>query len=178
METEMVAENLDAIETGSVDTSMVKFYVFDGTVESKVTFDRKKKINSAIASLDKMSSSKRKKIQKLIGLGLSADSSEEDIYIALDEYLRITPAALGLDPIENFAKITAYSDDLLDVKALVKDLVDTNIVRIKGSVVYEGDNVWAGSVDEFELFLANPKNTVEYESFKEKLKNKLRISTL
>ena len=85
---------------------------------------------------------------------------------------------MGLDPIENFAKITAYSDDLLDVKALVKDLVDTNIVRIKGSVVYEGDNVWAGSVDEFELFLANPKNTVEYESFKEKLKNKLRISTL
>jgi hypothetical protein len=26
--------------------------------------------------------------------------------------------------------------------------------------------------------LADPKNTVEYEAFKEKLKNKLRISTL
>jgi hypothetical protein len=112
METEMIAENLDAIETGTVDTSLVKFYVFDGTVESKVTFDRKKKINSAIASLDKMTASKRKKIQKLIGLGLAADSSEEDIYISLDEYLRTPASSLGMDPIENFSRITAYSDDL------------------------------------------------------------------
>jgi hypothetical protein len=178
METEMIAENLDAIETGTVDTSLVKFYVFDGTVESKVTFDRKKKINSAIASLDKMTASKRKKIQKLIGLGLAADSSEEDIYISLDEYLRTPASSLGMDPIENFSRITAYSDDLLDVKALVKDLLDTNIVRIKGSIIYEGDNVWAKSLEEFELFLADPKNTVEYTAFKEKLKNKLKISAL
>mgnify|MGYP006286099949 CR=1 FL=1 len=178
METEMVAENLDAIESGSVDTSLVKFYVFDGTVESKVAFDRKKKINSAIAALDKMSLTKRKKIQKLIGLGLSADASEEEIYIALDEYLRISTNALGLDPIENFNKITAYSDDLLDVKALVKDLIDTNIVRVRGSIVYEGDHVWAKSIEEFELFLTDPKNTVEYEAFKEKLKNKLKINLL
>jgi hypothetical protein len=178
METEMVAENLDAIESGSVDTSMVKFYVFDGTVESKVTFDRKKKINSAIAALDKMSNSKRKKIQKLIGLGLSADASEEEIYIALDEYLRIPTSSLGMDPIENFQRITAYSDDLLDVKALVKDLVDSNVVRVKGSIVYEGETVWGKSVEEFELFLTDPKNTVEYEAFKEKLKNKLKINIL
>ncbi len=178
METEMIAENLDAIETGTVDTSLVKFYVFDGTVESKVTFDRKKKINSAIASLDKMTASKRKKIQKLIGLGLSADSSEEEIYISLDEYLRTPASSLGMDPIENFSRITAYSDDLLDVKALVKDLLDTNIVRIKGSIIYEGDNVWAKSLEEFELFLADPKNTVEYTAFKDKLKNKLKISAL
>lgn len=178
METEMVAENLDAIESGAVDTSVVKFYVFDGTVESKVTFDRKKKINSAIAALDKMSNTKRKKVQKLIGLGLSADASEEEIYIALDEYLRIPTNTLGIDPIENFARITSYSDDLLDVKALVKDLVDTNIVRVKGSIVYEGEHVWAKSVEEFELLLADPKNTVEYEAFKEKLKNKLKISVL
>ena len=43
-------------------------------------------------------------------------------------------------------------------------------MRVKGSIVYEGDNVWAASVEEFELFLTDPKNTVEYESFKEKLK--------
>ena len=178
METEMVAENLDAIESGSVDTSMVKFYVFDGTVESKVTFDRKKKINSAVASLDKMSNTKRKKIQKLIGLGLSSDASEEEIYIALDEYLRIPTNVLGVDPIENFQKITAYSEELLDVKALVKDLVDTNVVRIKGSIIYEGETVWAKSVEEFELFLTDPKNTVEYEAFREKLKNKLKINIL
>lgn len=178
METDMVAHSLDDIESGKVDTSIVKFYVYNGEVETKVTFERKKKINSAIASLDKMSAVKRKKIQKLIGLGLPMDSTEEEVYNAIDEFLRTPASAMDRDPIEQFAKITSYSDDLLDVKALVKDLVDKNIVRIKGSIVYEGEHVWAKSIEEFELFLTDPKNTEEYDSFKDKLKNKARIDAL
>lgn len=178
METDMVANSLDDIESGKVDTSIVKFYVYNGEVETKVTFERKKKINSAIASLDKMSAVKRKKIQKLIGLGLPMDSTEEEVYNAVDEFLRTPASAMDRDPIEQFAKITAYSDDLLDVKALVKDLIDKNIVRIKGSIVYEGEHVWAKSIEEFELFLTDPKNTQEYDSFKDKLKNKARIDAL
>ena len=178
METDMVANSLDDIESGKVDTSIVKFYVYNGEVETKVTFERKKKINSAIASLDKMSAVKRKKIQKLIGLGLPMDSTEEEVYNAVDEFLRTPASAMDRDPIEQFAKITSYSDDLLDVKALVKDLVDKNIVRIKGSIVYEGEHVWAKSIEEFELFLTDPKNTEEYDSFKDKLKNKARIDAL
>lgn len=178
METDMVANSLDDIESGKVDTSIVKFYVYNGEVETKVTFERKKKINSAIASLDKMTAVKRKKIQKLIGLGLPMDSTEEEVYNAIDEFLRTPASAMDRDPIEQFAKITSYSDDLLDVKALVKDLVDKNIVRIKGSIVYEGEHVWAKSIEEFELFLIDPKNTEEYDSFKDKLKNKARIDAL
>jgi len=178
METDMVAASLDDIESGRVDTSIVKFYVYNGEVETKTTFERKKKINSAIADLDRMSATKRRKIQKLLGLGLPIDSTEEEIYNAVDEYLRTPASAMDRDPIEQFLKITSYSDDLLDVKALVKDLVDKNIVRIKGSIIYEGEHVWAKSIEEFELFLADPKNTEEYDAFKEKLKNKLRINSL
>jgi len=178
METDMVANSLDDIESGKVDTSIVKFYVYNGEVETKVTFERKKKINSAIASLDKMTAVKRKKIQKLIGLGLPMDSTEEEVYNAIDEFLRTPASAMDRDPIEQFAKITSYSDDLLDVKALVKDLVDKNIVRIKGSIIYEGEHVWAKSIEEFELFLTDPKHTEEYDSFKDKLKNKARIDSL
>jgi hypothetical protein len=178
METDMVANSLDDIESGKVDTSIVKFYVYNGEVETKVTFERKKKINSAIASLDKMTAVKRKKIQKLIGLGLPMDSTEEEVYNAVDEFLRTPASAMDRDPIEQFAKITSYSDDLLDVKALVKDLVDKNIVRIKGSIIYEGEHVWAKSIEEFELFLTDPKHTEEYDSFKDKLKNKARIDAL
>lgn len=178
METEMIAENLDAIESGEVDSSLVKFYVYDGTVESKVTFERKKRINSAIAALDKMSAVKRRKVQKLIGLGLPVDATEEQVYIALDEYLRTPTSALQTDPIENFIRIVSFSEDLLEVKALVKDLIDTNIVRVKGSVVYEGEHSWAKSVEEFELLLTDPKNTQEYESFKDKLKQKVTINSL
>jgi len=38
--------------------------------------------------------------------------------------------------------------------------------------------VWSKSIEEFELFLADPKNTEEYNSFKDKLKNKARIDAL
>jgi len=178
LETEMVAPSLDDIDSGKVDTAIVKFYVYNGEVETKTTFERKKRINSAIAELDRMSAFKRKKIQKLIGLGLPADSTEEEVYNAVDEFLRTPATAMDRDPIEEFTKIVSYSDDLLDVKALVKDLVDRNIVRIKGSIIYEGEHVWSKSIEEFELFLTDPKNTEEYQAFKDKLKNKAKIDAL
>lgn len=178
METEMIAKSLDDVESKRVDTTIVRFYVYDGEVETKSTFERKKRINSAIATLDTMSSLKRKKIQKLIGLGLSAISTEEEVYNAIDEFLRTSTTALGYDPIEKFNTILSYSEDLLDVKALVKDLINENVVRVKGGIVYEGEFVWAKSVEEFELFLADPKHTEEYEAFKEKLANKYRINNM
>lgn len=178
METDMIARSLDDVESKKVDTTVVRFYVYDGEVETKSTFERKKRINSAIASLDTMSSLKRKKIQKLIGLGLSNMATEEEVYNSIDEFLRTSASALGYDPIDKFNTILSYSEDLLDVKALVKDLVAENVVRVKGGIVYEGEFVWAKSVEEFELMLADPKHTEEYDAFREKLLTKYRISGL
>jgi len=178
LETEMVAPSIDYIESGRMDSNIVKFYVYDGEVDTKTTFERKKRINSAIATLDTMSPIKRKSVQKLIGLGLSASAGEEEVYNSIDEYLRTPANALGTDPIEVFNRIISYSEDLLDVKSLVKDLIDQNIVRVKGSIVYEGDHVWAKTVEEFELYLADPKHTEEYEAFKDKLRNRIKINTL
>lgn len=178
LETEMVAPSVDYIESGKMDSNIVKFYVYDGEVDTKTTFERKKRINTAIATLDTMSPIKRKSVQKLIGLGLSASAGEEEVYNAIDEYLRTPANALGTDPIEVFNRIISYSEDLLDVKSLVKDLIDQNIVRVKGTIVYEGDHVWAKTIEEFELYLADPKHTEEYEAFKEKLRNRIKINTL
>lgn len=178
METEMIARSLDDVESKRVDTTLVRFYVYDGEVETKSTFERKKRINSAISTLDNMSSLKRKKVQKLIGLGLSNTATEEEVYNSIDEFLRTPTTALSYDPIEKFNGILSYSEELLDVKALVKDLINENIVRIKGGIVYEGDFVWSKSIEEFELFLADLKHTEEYEAFKDKLATKYRINTL
>jgi hypothetical protein len=178
METEMVAPSLDALESGRVSRTLVRFYVHDGSVETKSKFERKKRINSAIATLDTMSAVKRKKVQKLIGLGLANDAGEEEVYNAIDEYLRTPANALGLDPIENFNKIMSYSDEMMEVKSIVKDLINSNIVRVKGGIVYEGEHAWAKSVEEFELFLSDPKNTEAFDSFRDKLANKLKINSL
>lgn len=178
LETEMIANSMEDIESGKSDGALVRFYVHDDLIESKTSFERRKRINSAIAALDKMTAVKRKKVQKLLGLGLPADSSEEEVYNALDEYLRIPATALQSDPISAFKKITSYSEDTLAAKSLIRDLIDNNIIRVKGSVVYEGEHVWSKSVEEFELFLTDPKNSEIYESFKDKLKNKLKLTIL
>lgn len=178
METDMVARNIEDIETGRSDGSIVRFYVHDGEVESKSAFERKKRINSAIAALDKMTAVKRKKVQKLLGLGLPGDASEEEIYNALDEYLRIPATALEQDPIAAFTKITNYSEEILAIKTLIRDLIDYNVVRVKGSIVYEGEHVWAKSVEELELILADPKNSDVYDAFKDKVKNKMKLTVL
>jgi len=178
METDMIAASMEDIESGKADGSIVRFYVHDGEVESKVAFERKKRINSAIAALDKMTAVKRKKIQKLLGLGLPSDASEEEVYNALDEYLRLPATALDQDPIAAFTKITNYSDETLAIKSLIRELVDYNVVRVKGSIVYEGEFVWAKSIEEFELMLADPKNTDVYDAFKDKIKNKMKLSVL
>ena len=178
METDMVAPTMEDIETGRFDGSIVRFCVHDGEIESKSAFERKKRINSAIAALDKMTAVKRKKIQKLLGLGLPADASEEEIYNALDEYLRIPATALDQDPIAAFTKITNYSEEILAIKTLVRDLIDYNVIRVKGSVVYEGEHVWARSVEELELTLADPKNSDIYDSFKDKVKNKMKLTVI
>jgi hypothetical protein len=178
METEMIASSMDDIESGKADGSIVRFYVHDGEIESKVAFERKKKINSAIAALDKMTSVKRKKIQKLLGLGLPADASEEEVYNALDEYLRLPATALSQDPIASFIKIHSYSEETLAIKSLIRELIDYNVVRVKGSIVYEGEHVWAKSVEEFELVLADPKNADVFSAFKDKIKNKMKLSVL
>jgi hypothetical protein len=178
METDMVARSMDDIESGKADGSIVRFYVHDGEIESKSAFERKKKINSAIAALDKMTAAKRKKIQKLLGLGLPADASEEETYNALDEYLRLPSSALDQDPIAAFTKITSYSEEILAIKSLIRDLIDYNVIRVKGSIVYEGEHVWSKSVEELELILADPKNSDVYDAFKDKVKNKMKLTVL
>lgn len=176
METEMIARSYEDIANGKVSSTLVRFYVHDGEIEDKVKFERKKRINSAIAELDTMSNIKRKKVQKLIGLGIANDASEEVVYNAIDEYLRTPSSVLGVDPIETFNSIVKLSDDFLDVKSLVRDLINFSIVRVKGSLIYEGEHLWAKSIEEFELMLLEPKHEEEYEAFKRKVRNKILIN--
>lgn len=178
METEQIAPSKDAIESGEFNSNNIRFYVHDSDIESKMAFERKKKINSAIAALDGMSETKRRKIQILLGLGIPNTASNEDVYNALDEYLRTPASALQTDPIVNFNRIMSYSDAMINVKTLIKDLVAYNVVRVQGSIVYEGEHVWAKSLEEFELILADNSNSEVLKAFKQKLKDKVNISNL
>ena len=77
-----------------------------------------------------------------------------------------------------FTKITNYSDETLAIKSLIRELIDYNVIRVKGSIVYEGEHIWAKSIEELELILVDPKNSEVYDSFKDKVKNKMKLSVI
>ena len=42
----------------------------------------------------------------------------------------------------------------------------------------EGNQVWAKTIEEFELFLSDKGNKDVYDAFKDKLKNKIAIDNI
>lgn len=178
METGMIASSLDEIESGKLDPSIVKFYVHDDDMDAKLKFEKKRKANEARVRLDQMSTVERSRVAKLLGLGVSFNTKSEDVYNILDDYLSKSSSQLGLDPIETFNKTASMSSELIEVKSFVIDLTRTNIIRIKGSIVMEGNQVWAKTVEEFELLLLDKANKEVYDAFKDKLKNKVVIDSI
>jgi|694.fasta_scaffold33833_9 hypothetical protein len=178
METGMIANSIDEIDSGKLDSSIVKFYVHDDEVDAKVKFEKKRKTNEARVRLDQMSTIERSRVAKLLGLGVSFNTKSEDVYNILDDYLSKSSSQLGLDPIETFNKTASMSSELIEVKSFVIDLTRTNIIRIKGSIVMEGNQVWAKTVEEFELLLLDKANKEVYDAFKDKLKNKIVIDNI
>ena len=169
---------IDEIESGKLDPSIVKFYVHDDDMDAKLKFEKKRKTNEARVRLDQMSTVERSRVAKLLGLGVSFNTKSEDVYNILDDYLSKTSSQLGLDPIETFNKTASMSSELIEVKSFVIDLTRTNIIRIKGSIVMEGNQVWAKTVEEFELLLLDKANKEVYDAFKDKLKNKVVIDSI
>jgi len=178
METGMIASSINEIESGKMDPSIVKFYVHDEDMDSKLKFEKKRKTNEARVRLDQMSPIERSRVAKLLGLGVSFNTKSEDVYNILDDYLSKSATQLGLDPIENFNKTASMSTELIEVKSFVIDLTRSNIIRLKGSVVMEGNQVWAKTVEEFEHFLLDKSNKDVYDAFKDKLKNKIVIDSI
>lgn len=178
METGMIANSIDEIESGKLDPSIVKFYVHDEDMDAKLKFEKKRKTNEARVRLDQMSSIERSRVAKLLGLGVSFTTKSEDVYNILDDYLSKPASQLGLDPIETFNKTASMSTELIEVKSFVIDLTRANIIRLKGSIVMEGNQVWAKTIEEFELFLLDKANKDVYDAFKDKLKNKIAIDNI
>lgn len=178
METGMIAPTLEALESGQFDPSIVKYYVHDEEVDSKIKFDRKRKTNDARVKLDTMGPIERARVAKLIGLGVSFNTTNEEVYNILDDYLSKSASQLGMDPIDNFTKICSMSSELIEVKSFVIDLERANIIRVKGSIIMEGNQPWAKTREEFEQLLLDKNQKEVYDAFKDKLKNKKSIDII
>lgn len=178
METKMIAPSLEHLTQGKVDPAIVKFYVYDEIYETDEEFSRKKKLNSVKVALDGMTEGERKRIGKLLGLGITEESTSKKVYNTLDNYLSTPKTHLDVDPIATFTKYAEMSKETIYVKNIINDLISLNIVRLKGGVVKEGETIWAKTVDEFEATLLDHKNAEILESFEDKIKQKRIINSI
>lgn len=161
----IVAKSMDDIVSGKADPSVVNFYVYETEVASRNEFNRKKEINDVVSTLNKLGEVEIKKVAFILNLKMPERSSYNELYVALDNYIR-EPKVYGKeDPIEEFRRVTSYTAESLAIKVLIKQLLEERILKMKGTSLFEGENLVAKSIEDFEIKLAeNPDELSSYEA--------------
>lgn len=130
-----------------------KYYVENSESEARVLFGRKKEINKAIAAFESLTPTKQKQVARLLGLPITDESGEEEIYNMIDTLLKKPEFDAGefktLNPVKKFSEMVRLSDDRLYVKDLIEQAFRHNIYR-KDSTgrVMEGGNVISVNRDD------------------------------
>jgi hypothetical protein len=171
-ESGLVAKSLADFEAGKYPPGQVLFYVFEEDAEAKRTYQRVQKQDAAFSLLRELSEQKRRKVAKLLGLGLPEVAIDEKVYNRLRDYLGLPASASTKDPIDNFNKWAQLSDDYIDVEYLIRMLIDKNLIRIYGDLVKQGETTLAVNIEAFKNDLLDPGNPLR-ESLETKLKQTL-----
>lgn len=171
-----IATSLQAWQRGEclADT---QFYVNDESVEADVTYKKKQAINKAIAILESLSPTTRRKVARVMGLPVSEDTMEEVVYNLIDAELKKSEFTSGkfqgLSPVKIFTNFATMSDKLLTIKDLVKQAVTHSIYRVRSSgKFYEGEAEIAANEDDLIKFLADDDNQEFYLELERKVKSK------
>lgn len=166
----IVAKSLADIQSGKVDDSYIKWYVYESNIEHENEFNRKKQINDVVATLNKLDEVQIRKVAFILNLKLPEKASYQDIYNQLDDFIK-TPKTYGShDPIEEFKKATSYTPEILAIKVLVKQLLEERILKQKGNAVFEGENLIAKSIEDLEVKLAEDQELYIAYDLKSKAK--------
>lgn len=161
----IVAKSLDDINSGKADPAIVSFYVYESEVVSRNEFNRKKEINDVVSMLNKLGEVEIKKVAFILNLKMPEKSTYSELYVALDNYIK-EPKVYGKeDPIEEFKRVATYTAESLNIKVLIKQLLEERILKVKGTSVFEGENLIAKSIEDFEIKLAeDPNEFLSYEA--------------
>lgn len=157
----------------------MEFYIHDELAESEQRFSVKEKTNKAILKLEELSNEKRLKIAKMLGLGVDELSKEVFVYNVIDDYIKGSRTRNGTLPVDEFNRVISLSDELLELKVLVKDVFDLNVLRQVGGVIKMGENIVAKSQEDLENMLVSVKHQELLVSLRESVRQKkeLRITS-
>lgn len=161
----IVAKSLGDIQSGKVDDTDIRYYIYEPEFENENEFNRKKKINEVVATLNKLGEVEIRKVAFILNLKMPERASYQDIYNQLDDFIK-TPKTYGShDPIEEFKKATELTPEVLAIKVLVKQLLEERILRQSGNSIFEGENLIAKSMEDLEIkFAEDQEMYISYEA--------------
>lgn len=166
----IIAPSLEEVESGKLDPSTIAFYIYETDVQVSKDFQRKKKINEVVAILNGLGPVEIKKVAFLLNMKMPEKSTYEEIYNVIDTFLHQDKKFGTSDPIKEFERVAGYTPEILNIKLLIKQLLDERILRTSGNSIMEASNVVAKSMEDFELKLAeDPELYILYD---EKMKAK------
>lgn len=177
-----IAPSLEAYNRGDCP-SECQYYMADADAENKVTFARKKEINTAIASFEKLTPDERKRIGRLMGLPVTDFTSEEETYNIMDSALKEVEFKSGkykgLSTVRLFNEIYNLAPERRKVKDLVEQALIRSIYRERGNdKIYEGEVEIAKSKDELVTFLLEDDNQDDLLALEKKIISKKLIETV
>ena len=166
----IIAPSLSAVESGEYGLTTTLFYVYDREDESKAEYEKRKTANEIVSKLNKLSEVKARKVAFMLNLKMSDTSDFADVYTALDDFIRLPKKQNSEDPVAAFRRVVYYTEKTLNVKYLIKNLLDQRIIKLKGDILLEGDNILAKSMEDLEIKLSSDDEL--YEVYNNKLKRK------
>lgn len=175
-----IAKSSEAYMRG--ECKQCQYYIEDAGSENKMLYQKKKEINKAIAKFEGLSATKQKQIARLLGLPVSDDSTEEQIYNMIDTLLKKPEfdgtQFRGLSPVTKFNEMFAISDDKLYIKDLIEQAIRYNIYRIQGDKVMEGGQNISTSKETLTDYFLDDKNQKELLALGKKIQAKALANTV
>lgn len=172
----MIAPSLEAYMRGDA-SSECQYYVCDDQAETKLAYNKKKEINSAIAAFEKMEPSKKKRVARLMGLGVNDDTPEEEVYNIMDSTLKEmefkSGKFQGTSTVRMFNEIANLTDSRLKVKDIIEQALTKNIYRERANGrIYEGEMEIARNKEELITSLLEDEHQEDLIILEKKLKGK------
>jgi len=171
-----IASSYQAWERGEYPAD-TQFYVVDDDLENTILFKKKQLINKAIAKFDIMSPEKKKKVARLLGLPVTENSKEEQVYNMVDNLLKEKEFQKGpfsgKSTVDMFNRFADMKENLLHIKDLIKQALLHSIYRVKpNGKIFEGELEIAKDEEELVKFLVNEDNQEDLLALESKLKVK------
>ncbi len=170
-----VAPSLEAFNRG--DYPDAQYYIADDEAENKLAYNRKKIVNKAIVDFEGLSVTKKRRVSRLMGLPVTDETSEEQVYILMDNALKQSEfkdgVHRGLSTVNVFNDIVQLSDDKIEITDLVNQALNYNIYRIGvGGKITEGGKTIAQTKEELIEFLSEDANQMDKLALERRVKEK------